>query len=159
MSMTTTQYLGRSLNDVGLAAWFGGSLMGAAGLNEAAAREASTDQAAAVASAGWGRWTPINAAAIASQLTGAALLTFGGNGRLVQQRGVRTAGALKLRLTVAALAATGYARVLGKRVENGQGTPAEAGLRRRAGPHQMWRRPSVSWPRCSGPSRPSPVGC
>ena len=126
--MTTPQYLGRSLNDVGLAAWFGGSLMGAAGLNEAAAREASSDQAAAVASAGWGRWTPINAAAIASQLTGAALLTFGNKGRLVQQRGVGTAAAMKLGLTVAALAATGYARVLGKRVESGQGTPAEGGV-------------------------------
>lgn len=130
---TTTQYLARSLNDVGLAAWFGGSLMGAAGLNEAAAREASTDQSAAVASAGWGRWTPINAAAIASQLTGAGLLTLGNKGRLVQQRGVGTAAGLKLGLTVAALAATGYARVLGKRVEKGRATPAEGGVEPAAG--------------------------
>ena len=126
--MTKTQYLARSLNDVGLATWFGGSLMGAAGLNEAAAGEASNDQAAAVASAGWGRWTPINAAAIASQLTGAALLTVGNKGRLAQQRGVATTSAVKLGLTAAALVATGYARILGKRVENGQDQPAKDGV-------------------------------
>ena len=131
--MTTTQYLARSLNDVGLAAWFGGSLMGAAGLNEAAARTASTDQSASVASAGWGRWTPINAAAIAAQIAGGALLTFGNKGRLLQQRGVGTAATAKLGLTVAALAVTGYSRVLGKRVERGQHQPAESGVEPTAG--------------------------
>lgn len=59
----------RSLHDVGLAAWFGGSLMGAVGLNGAAQSEGGTWQTTArIASSGWAKWTPVNAAAIAAHL-------------------------------------------------------------------------------------------
>jgi hypothetical protein len=42
--MPRSQFLARCLNDVGLAAWFGRSLMGAVGLNEAAAGETDDRQ-------------------------------------------------------------------------------------------------------------------
>jgi hypothetical protein len=78
----------RSLHDVGLAAWFGGSLMGAVGLN------------------------------------GAAEHLFGGGGllavnahRVKTQHGVGASTTAKTVVTAAALAATAYARVLGKKVE------------------------------------------
>lgn len=125
--MARTQILARSLNDVGLATWFGGSLMGAAGLNEGASREASDDQAASVASAGWARWTPVNAAGIGAHLAGAAMVAFGNKGRVASQRGVGSVAVAKLGLTAAALAVTGYSRVLGKRVENGASEPVAAG--------------------------------
>ena len=46
----------RTLHDVGLAAWFGGSLMGAAGLNGAAAVVDDPAQRLRVANSGWARW-------------------------------------------------------------------------------------------------------
>ncbi|WP_341622589.1 hypothetical protein [Streptomyces sp. B6(2022)] len=46
----------RSLHNVGLAAWFGGSLMGAVGLNGAAKDQGDTWQAQArIASSGWAK--------------------------------------------------------------------------------------------------------
>ena len=62
--------LSRSLHDLGLSAWFGGTLANAVALNAAAA-EAGTDSATGrVANAGWDRWTPVNAAAIGAHLIG-----------------------------------------------------------------------------------------
>lgn len=58
--MSQRNTIARSLSEVGLAAWFGGSLMGAIGGNGAAAE---VDQRARVANAGWSRWTPVNLAA------------------------------------------------------------------------------------------------
>ena len=43
----------RSLHDVGLAAWFGGSLAGAVGINGAAADVPDRNQRLRVANAGW----------------------------------------------------------------------------------------------------------
>jgi hypothetical protein len=125
--MPRSQFVARSLNDLGLAAWFGGSLMGAVGLNEAASRQASNDQAAAVASAGWARWTPPNLGGIVSHLAGATMLLVGNRERVAAQRGVATASIVKAGLTAAALGATAYARLLGKRVEANQNQPAEGG--------------------------------
>ena len=102
--------------------------MGAVGLNESAARQASNDQAAAVASAGWARWTPLNLGAIASHLAGATMLLVGNRERVVAQRGVATASVVKAGLTAAALGTTAYARLLGKRVEANQNQPAEGGV-------------------------------
>ena len=62
--MADRNTLVRSLHDVGLAAWFGGSLMGAIGLNGAGAAVLDDKERARVASAGWAKWTPVNAAAI-----------------------------------------------------------------------------------------------
>jgi hypothetical protein len=47
----------RSMHDLGLATWFGGSLMGAVGLNGAAAEVEEPKQRLRVATAGWNRWT------------------------------------------------------------------------------------------------------
>jgi hypothetical protein len=68
--MTQDNTLARSLHDVGLATWFGGSLMGAVGLNGAAAVVDQPDQRLRVANTGWARWTPVNLAGIAAHLAG-----------------------------------------------------------------------------------------
>src|SRR5690606_41352715 len=54
----------RSMHDVGLAAWFGGSLMGAVGLNGAAAQAKDSSEGLRLASIGWWRWLPVELAAI-----------------------------------------------------------------------------------------------
>src|SRR5829696_9226283 len=116
--MASTNTVARTLHDVGLAAWFGGSLMGAVGVNGAAAEAESPTERSKIANAGWARWTPVNLAAIAAHLAGAVVLTSGNKGRVATQAGVGQASALKTGLTGAALAATGWSRVLGQKVMN-----------------------------------------
>ena len=58
----TAHPLIRSLHDLGLATWAGGSLMGAIGLNGAAAALDDPRQRSSAATAGWRRWAPVGAA-------------------------------------------------------------------------------------------------
>ncbi len=115
--MSERNTLVRSLHDLGLAAWFGGSLMGAVGLNGAAEREGGNLRTAQIASDGWARWTPVNAAAIGAHLVGAVGILATNRKRVVGQRGVGASTVAKTVLTGAALAVTGYSRVLGKKIE------------------------------------------
>jgi hypothetical protein len=119
--------IARTLHDLGLASWFGGSLMGAAGLNGAASVVEDPTQRLRVANSGWARWTPLNLAGIAAHLAGGAVLTGANKGRLAGQQGVAGASTLKTALTVAALGTTAYARVLGKKLEHAGDVPVEGG--------------------------------
>ncbi|MEV7083648.1 hypothetical protein AB0N88_34710 [Streptomyces sp. NPDC093516] len=117
----------RSMHDLGLAAWFGGSLMGAVGLNGAAraAGATQTGGGARIASAGWAKWTPVNAAAIGTHLVGSSGLLAANAARVVSQQGVAASTVAKTVLTGAALAATAYSRVLGKKIELASSTDPE----------------------------------
>ncbi|WP_181779059.1 hypothetical protein [Pseudonocardia pini] len=117
----------RSMHDAGLAAWFGGSLAGAVGINGAAADLPDPTQRLRVATTGWARWTPVNLAAIATHLVGGAALLQANKGRVATQKGVGASTVTKLVLTGAALAVTGYSRILGKKLENAEGAPVEGG--------------------------------
>ncbi|MFI6226562.1 hypothetical protein ACIBCR_04470 [Micromonospora echinospora] len=117
----------RSMHDLGLAAWFGGSLMGATGVNGAAAQISDRTQRLPMASAGWARWTPVNAAAIGAHLAGAVGELVTESPRMLTQSGVGRMSAVKTALTVAALAVTGYSRMLGMRLEKA-GQPPVAGV-------------------------------
>jgi hypothetical protein len=125
--MAQDNTLARSLHEVGLAAWFGGSLMGAVGLNGAAAVVDQPEQRLRVANAGWARWTPVNRAGIAAHVTGGAVLLAGNKGRLATQRGVASATVAKAALTGLALAATAYSRALGERLIQAGDAPVEGG--------------------------------
>ncbi|SCG76716.1 hypothetical protein [Micromonospora inositola] len=115
----------RSMHDLGLAAWFGGSLMGALGVNGAAAQVNDSTQRLPVASAGWARWTPVNAAAIGAHLAGAVGELVTESPRMTAQAGVAKTSAVKTALTVGALAVTGYSRLLGMRLQKAGGPPVE----------------------------------
>ncbi|MDX6199806.1 MAG: hypothetical protein QOJ79_2957 [Actinomycetota bacterium] len=115
------------LHDAGLAAWFGGSLMGAIGLNGAAADVDDPRQRARVANAGWGRWTPFNLAAIGAHLVGGAILLKENKGRVATQKGVLGNTGVKLALTGGALGATAYSRLLGQKVMNAGDVPIAGG--------------------------------
>ena len=119
--------LARTMHDVGLAAWFGGSLMGAVGVNGAASDVDDPRQRARVANAGWGRWTPVNAAAIGVHLLGGLQLVRTDKHRLAGQRGVATTALAKTALTAAALGATAYSRVLGEKVMRAGDVPVAGG--------------------------------
>jgi hypothetical protein len=116
----------RSLHDLGLAAWFGGSLAGAIAVNGAAAEMPDQTQRLRIANAGWARWTPVNLAAIAAHLVGGAGLLYANKGRVATQSGVGASTAVKTALTVAALGVTGYSRAMGRKLEQAPaGTPVE----------------------------------
>jgi hypothetical protein len=125
--MTADNTLSRSLHDLGLATWFGGSLMGAVGLNGAAADVEEPKQRLRVANAGWNRWTPVNLAGIAAHLAGGAILLGANKGRVASQQGVAQATAVKTGLTVLALGATAWSRVLGAKLNQAGEVPVEGG--------------------------------
>jgi hypothetical protein len=115
----------RSMHDTGLAAWFGGSLMGAVGLNGAAAKVDNPRERLAVSSIGWDRWAPVNLAAIGAHLLGATGILASERRRIAGQRGVGAMSAAKTALTVAALGATAYSRKLGLELEHAVEVPVE----------------------------------
>ena len=107
----------RSLHDVGLAAWFGGSLMGAVGLNGAAAPAADPRERLHLSAQGWARWAPVSAAAILANGVGGLGLIGANKTRVASQPGARANTAVKTLVTVAAAGLTAYAGVLGRKVD------------------------------------------
>ena len=106
----------RSLHDVGLAAWFGGTLANAVALNTAVSQPQSAHEKGEVANVGWDRWTPVNAAAIGIHLVGAGGLLLANRERVAKQQGVGTMTIVKTVFTGAALGVTAYSRFLGRKV-------------------------------------------
>ena len=119
--------LSRSLHDVGLAAWFGGTLANAVALNPAAAQADTANGTGRVANTGWNKWTPVNAAAIGAHLAGSVGEIISNRPRLIAQRGAGATVLAKTGLTLAALAVTGYSRFLGRKVNEDTSVPALAG--------------------------------
>src|SRR5829696_5034640 len=121
--------LSRSLHDLGLSAWFGGTLANAVALNAAAGEAGSDSDTGRVANAGWDRWSPVNAAAIGAHLVGAVGQLRGDKDRVARQKGVASMATLKTLLTAAALGATAYSRVLGQKVSSAGAVPSKRGTR------------------------------
>lgn len=115
----------RSLHDLGAAAWFGGALMGAIGVNGAAAAVREPTDRARVASTGWAKWSPVNAAAIGAHLVGGASILYANRGRAKYQSGVTANTVAKIAVTGAALAATVYSGILGAKTAQGDQRAAQ----------------------------------
>ena len=124
--MVLQNFPSRSLHDLGLAAWFGGTLANAVSLNRAAG-ETDRNSAGRVTNAGWDAWTPVNAAAIGAHLVGAVGQLLGNRDRVAAQKGVAAMSAIKTVLTAAALGVTAYSRVLGRKVSEQTNVPVESG--------------------------------
>lgn len=123
----TRSTVSRSLHDLGLAAWFGGTLANAIALNPAAAEADQPHSSGAVANVGWDRWTPVNAAAIGAHLLGSVGQIIGNRGRIAAQEGVGSMAVAKTALTAAALGVTAYSRILGRKVSEQTRVPVESG--------------------------------
>jgi hypothetical protein len=106
----------RSLHDLGLAAWFGGTLAGVLGIDRAAAAVPDRRERLRVASEGWGNWSRVYPVAVGAHLVGAAGVLYGNKGRVVAQRGVGASTVAKAAITAAALGATVWSGVLGRRL-------------------------------------------
>jgi hypothetical protein len=115
----------RAANELSLAAWFGGSLMGASGLERGAA--AADGKQYEVESKAWKAWQPLQTAAIATQLASGAALTAANRQRVVGQRGVAGASIVRTGLVGAAIALTMLAARTGAKVAHQNGaSEAEA---------------------------------
>jgi len=118
----------RSLHDLGGAAWFGGSLMGAVGLNGVSRDVADPAERTGIAAAGWARWSPVAAMAIAAHLIGGTGLLLANRGRVQRQTGAAANAVTKTVLTAAAIGTTAYSGVLGAKIaRNSDSAPAEGG--------------------------------
>src|ERR687889_667763 len=94
--------LSRTLHDLGLSAWFGGTLANAVALN---------------------------AAAVGAHLIGSVGQLRANKQRVAAQQGVAGMSTLKTLLTAAALGATAYSRVLGQRVSAAENPPSKRGTK------------------------------
>ena len=117
----------RSMHDVGVAAWFGGALMGAVALNGASGEVTDARQRTQIASAGWARWSPFASASIGTHLIGGLGLILANRKRVQDQSGVGANTAVKTLLTGAAIATTAYSGVLGAKILAAGPVHAESG--------------------------------
>ncbi|MDV8024786.1 hypothetical protein [Rhodococcus sp. IEGM 1330] len=146
----------QSLHDLGAAAWFGGTLMGAVGVNGASSAVQDPRDRARVAAAGWAKWAPVNAGAIGAHLIGGAGILLANRGRARHQQGVTANTAIKIAVTGAALAATAYSGVLGTKTTQAQGhsiksateptavTPPEAAAAQKQLQYLQWALPILT---------------
>ena len=119
----------RVLHDIGAAAWFGGSLMGAVALNGASSEVTDPTERARIAANGWARWAPVNAAAIGAHVVGGVGLLLANRDRVGSQHGVGSNTTIKTVVTVAAAATTAYSGYLGAKLAkfDDANTAAESG--------------------------------
>ena len=115
----------RSLHDIGLASWFGGSLMGAVGLNGAASDHQDTTKRTTTAADGWARWAPVAAVSIGAHVVGGAGLLFANRNRVKRQAGVGKNTAVKLAVTGLAMGTTAYSGVLGAKLAKAGEVPSD----------------------------------
>lgn len=117
--------LARSIHDLTAAAWFGGSLMGAVGLNGAAAEATNPAERTRLSSKGWMKWAPIQTAAFSAHLASDLAIAWNNKGRIAKQDSVAKDTVYKTVVTLAGAAVTLYAGILGKKVEKLAGEGAE----------------------------------
>jgi hypothetical protein len=118
----------RAMHDLGGAAWFGGTLMGAIGVNGGSKDVKDPAERAAVAAAGWARWAPVSAAAIGAHLIGGAGLLAANRDRVRAQQGAGVNALIKSVLTAAAIGTTVYSGILGAKIATEAGSaPVEGG--------------------------------
>ncbi|MDT0212732.1 hypothetical protein Q9R29_02440 [Rothia sp. ARF10] len=114
------------------AAWFGGSLMGAVGLNPAAREGDDERERAQILDRGWNEWGPVQGAAIGLHLVSGLGILADNRRRTVLHPPTTAAVVLKTALTGAAVAASGAAYVNGARLGEAQErAAADAAARRR----------------------------
>lgn len=111
-----TNLLSRSAHDLSLATWFGGSLMGAVGLNGATAKAKDSSERLRLSTIGWARWTPVQIAAAGIHTIGGLGLILGNSKRVAHHSGTQANTLIKTVVTVAAMGVTAYSGYLGLQV-------------------------------------------
>ena len=123
MAITTPDRnaLAQAVHDLGAALWFGGSVMGVAGVNKSGADLEQGIDRIRVANSAWTRFSPAQWAGIAATLGAGARLTGANSGRIATQSGFTQVGTAKAVVSVLGAGATAFAAYSGRRI----GTLAE----------------------------------
>lgn len=116
MGDSDNHVVAQAVHDLGSALWFGGTVMGVAGVNKAGSDLNQGIDRIRVASAAWGRFAPAQWAGVGATLLAGLQLTRVGGRRVALQQGFGSVGALKAGLAVAGAGATGYAAYCGSRI-------------------------------------------
>ncbi|MFC7490707.1 MULTISPECIES: hypothetical protein [unclassified Knoellia] len=114
--MTAYSTAVRAIHLVTNAAWFGGSLMGAVGLNPATLEGDTSQERSRIADTGWTRWGPVQGAAVGLHLLSGLAILADNRRRTLSHPPTTSAVVLKTTLTGAALAASGAAYVYGAKL-------------------------------------------
>lgn len=116
MSQTDNHAVAQAVHDLGSALWFGGTVMGVAGVNKSGADLQQGIDRIRVASSAWGRFAPAQWAGIGATMLAGLQLTRVGGRRMALQQGFGSVGALKAGITVAGAAASAFAAYSGAQI-------------------------------------------
>ena len=118
---TDNHAVAQAVHDLGAALWFGGAVMGVAGVNKSGADLTNGIDRIRVANSAWSRFGPVEWAGIGATMLGGLQLTRVGGRRLALQHGFGRTGAVKAAVTLLGAGATAYSAYSGSRI----GTLAE----------------------------------
>ncbi len=116
MSTDDSHVLAQAVHDLGAALWFGGAVMGVAGVNKAGNDLRDPVDKVRVAESAWQRFAPVEWAGVAAVLVAGSQLTRASSGRLAVQHGWARAGGTKAAVAVAGTAATAFAAYSGRKI-------------------------------------------
>jgi hypothetical protein len=116
MTATDNHAVAQAVHDVGSALWFGGTVMGVAGVNKSGSDLQQGIDRIRVAESAWNRFSPVQWLGIGATLLAGLRLTQVGARRIALQKGFGTVGALKAGITVAGAVATAYSAYCGNRI-------------------------------------------
>ncbi|MGK5671232.1 hypothetical protein ACSNOB_00085 [Micromonospora sp. URMC 106] len=116
MTATDNHALAQAVHDIGSALWFGGTVMGVAGVNKSGSDLTQGIDRIRVAESAWGRFGPVQWLGIGATLLAGLQLTRVGGRRMALQKGFASVGALKAGTAVLGAAATAYAAYCGSRI-------------------------------------------
>ncbi|MDP9496735.1 MAG: hypothetical protein M3P46_03560 [Actinomycetota bacterium] len=116
MKTDDSNVLAQAVHDLGAALWFGGSVMGAAGVNKSGHELRDDLDKIRVAGSAWQRFAPAQWGGIAAVLLAGARLTQESKSRLALQHGWGRAGGIKAAVAVVGAGATAYAAYSGQKV-------------------------------------------
>jgi hypothetical protein len=116
ISTDDSHVVAQAVHDLGAALWFGGAVMGAAGVNKAGQDLRDGVDKVRVAESAWRRFAPAQWVGIGAVLVAGSWLTWESKGRLAVQHGLGRAGAAQAAFAVAGAAATGFAAWSGTRI-------------------------------------------
>lgn len=115
-SPTDNHALAQAVHDLGSALWFGGAVMGVAGVNKSGADLAQGIDRIRVANSAWSRFGPVEWAGVAATLLAGSRLTQVGGRRLALQQGFARTGAIKAAVATLGAGATAFAAYSGSRI-------------------------------------------
>ena len=116
MRTDDSHVLAQAVHDLGAALWFGGAVMGVAGVNKSGNDLHDPLDKVRVAESAWQRFAPVEWAGVAAVLLAGSQLTRASAGRLATQHGWARAGGTKAAVAVAGAAATAFAAYSGQKI-------------------------------------------